>query len=221
MAKGKSPKALPCCPNCGKSLRVPLRKHLSHCSARGRSPLPLKRPLPPVSPLSRCKAVCQDVSAAAVEAALAGDHHSVTLSDAPTDQLFPPPATAAIARSASPDFSTSDDAPFTIPTSSPTCVPAPTATDLSDAEFMRRYLPFIDPSADDFYRPDNFDETKMQYVEPLPQFRDSLPSHLLSQIDLFCTLQRAGCSLYMYDELMSWLRHYLGRSDGTWSENVG
>ena len=54
-----------------------------HCKEP--APPSSKALFPPAAALSRRKVVRQDVFAAAVEAALAGDHHGAAPSDAPTD----------------------------------------------------------------------------------------------------------------------------------------
>ena len=205
------------CPHCNLPLRTSLVVHLSTCHI---AKLSEKRPLPghPASqPKAKRTALKQTVSSSAVATLLSSDAHGASSEAAPTDHLCPPASIHDLARASSPDFHSPDDIPCdssppaapaqSLPDATPS--PAPPAED-TDAEFMQRYLPYIDPDANDFFCPSNFDEGKMQFVEPLPPFREKLSRHLLAQIDLFRLLHRSGCPLYLYNDIVSWIRHYSG-----------
>ena len=80
--------------------------------------------------------------------------------------------------------------------------------ELSDKQFIDQFSKYIDPDLPDPFDPEHFDEDSMRFISPDRKNIGHIPDNILARLDLLRILNRAGCSLQMYDTIIRWVVHY-------------
>ena len=100
------------------------------------------------------------------------------------------------------------------------CVPQTDQEEEEWREMFQSERSSRDENPDDPYHPDMFEEDKMPFY-PATSLKDrsrGLSTATLAQIDLLLILQNAGCPLYLYDTVVSWMKYYISMDKAGFTE---